>query len=60
MTINAEKLHISCSTVGASIGWRSKGEKSWNVYTEPINLPNQTIECVAMRIGYLSSEIVTY
>jgi hypothetical protein len=46
--------------VGASIGWRSKGEKSWNVYTEPINLPNQTIECVAVRIGYLSSEIVSY
>ena len=60
MTIHAEKLHISCSTLGASIGWRSKGEKSWNVYTEPINKPSQPIECVAMRIGYLSSEIVSY
>jgi hypothetical protein len=46
--------------VGASIGWRSKGEKSWNVYTEPINKPSQPIEFVAMRIGYLSSEIVSY
>lgn len=54
------KLQIICPTVAASIGWRNKGEKSWNVYIEPINTPTQTIEFIAMRIGYISSEIGTY
>ena len=54
------KLHLVCTTAAASIGWRNKGEKSWNVYIEPINMPTQTIEYVAMRIGYVSSEIGTY
>ena len=54
------KLQLICPTAAASIGWRNKGEKSWNVYSEPINTPTQTIEFIAMRIGYLSSEIGTY
>jgi len=54
------KLQLVCPTVAASIGWRNKGKKSWQVYSEPINTPTQTIEFIAMRIGYESSEIGTY
>jgi arylsulfatase A-like enzyme len=56
----AGKLQISCSTNDASIGWRQRGEKSWNVYTGPFKNPHQKIECVAMRIGYVSSDLVTH
>jgi hypothetical protein len=54
------KLYLSCASPGASIGWRFKGEHSWQVYNKPINTPTQTIEFIAMRIGYSVSEIGAY
>lgn len=55
---------ILCSTVGASVGYKiienGKPEpKRWEVYQNSIKLnENQKIKAVAMRIGYLKSEVV--
>jgi len=54
------KIYLSCASPGASIGWRFKGENSWQVYSKPINRTSQTIEFIAMSIGYLVSETGTY
>ena len=58
-----DKVVLSCSTEGASIGYKiikdDAEPPSWRVYTEPINVePESTIKVVAHRIGYKKSEVV--
>jgi arylsulfatase A-like enzyme len=58
-----EKINLSCSTPGASIGYQliQEGETptSWTVYTEPFLLPEgTTLRVIADRIGYRKSEVV--
>ena len=50
-------VELSCTTEGASIGYRLQGEKKWMVYTgEKIVLPkSKKLEVVAHRIGYQPS-----
>lgn len=50
------QLQITCATPGASIAYREKGSKTWEVYTQPIAKPQSAIEISAMRIGYLPSQ----
>lgn len=54
------ELRISCTTPGASIAFREKGSRTWEVYTRPIPKPQKSIEAMAMRIGYTASKIVTF
>ncbi|MFK7948344.1 MAG: sulfatase/phosphatase domain-containing protein, partial [Saprospiraceae bacterium] len=54
------KIVITCETEGVTIGYRSKNQKNWMIYSNPIMLnENEKIEVIADRIGYLKSEIVT-
>jgi len=51
-------LTIACATDGASIGWRKRGEESWRVYTQPVNVAgDQAYEAVAHRIGFKRSDV---
>lgn len=55
------KIQVLCATKGASIAYRERGENTWKVYTQPLDLPKgKSIEVMAMRIGYLPSEIVNF
>jgi N-sulfoglucosamine sulfohydrolase len=49
------KLHLSCSTDGASIGYSKSGENKWHLYQTPI--PLQYIDVKAIRYGYKVSQI---
>jgi len=55
---------ISCSTPGASIAYRTDGQRSrtgWKFYSEPIVLNfNQTILARACRLGFKDSNIVEF
>ncbi|MBO0322931.1 sulfatase [Muricauda sp. CAU 1633] len=54
-------LHISCSTDGASIGYRFNSDESWKIYNSPIQvLQSQKVEIVADRIGYKRSDTITF
>jgi hypothetical protein len=54
-----DTLAITCETEGASIGYRQRGEPSWQVYTSPVKIdPTAAYEIVAHRIGYKRSPIV--
>lgn len=56
------KIHISCATKGASIGFKYLSEEKpwlgWNIYNEPISSGNKQIKVIAHRIGYMPSETV--
>ncbi len=55
------QLEISCSTEGATIGYRVKNDidTSWKIYKAPItDLALNKIEAVAHRLGYKRSEVV--
>ena len=45
---------ISCSTDGASLGWRFRGQSGWRPFNREIRLPDRavTIELLAHRIGF--------
>jgi len=58
------RLQLQCPTQGASLTFRTgdgdgdrDGEKGWQLYTEPIDLPpgDTTVHARAVRIGYLDS-----
>lgn len=59
------KISVSCSTEGASIGYKVLSGKSrrtepWLVYDKPFNIPNgESIILQAFRIGYEPSEVLT-
>lgn len=54
-------LTLSSATDGASIGFRLPGDRSWRVYTGPVEVATGTqVEAVAHRIGYLQSDTVTW
>ena len=57
--VEDNKLVLSCSTLGASIAYRSADKRRWEVYSEPIPLPKNIIETKAIRYGYLESEVKT-
>ncbi|NIP23839.1 MAG: sulfatase-like hydrolase/transferase [Phycisphaerae bacterium] len=49
-------VKMSCSTKGASIGYRLGGRKTWLVYEKPITLNTGTVlTAKAIRIGYKTS-----
>ena len=59
----AGKIHLSCTTAGASIGYAwmhpdsSSAPKSWQVYTGPFEpVPGKKLMTTAHRIGYKPSE----
>ena len=54
------QVTISCSTPGASIGYRTDpNAESWEIYTGPFGIAdNQTVVAVADRIGWVRSEEV--
>jgi arylsulfatase A-like enzyme len=51
-------LTIDCSTNGASIGYHRPSDKSWQIYTKPVEVPSGDYEVVAHRIGFKRSEVV--
>lgn len=55
-----DKITINCTNKGASIGYKKHwNDKSWGVYSKPINVSNgDSLYVVAHQIGYLSSEII--
>jgi arylsulfatase A-like enzyme len=59
-TVDGEsQLTASDETEGASIGYRKKGDKIWQVYTKPVAVDSGTYELIAQRIGFKPSEITT-
>jgi len=58
------KLHVSCSTAGASIGYRIVGRdkpEHWEIYNSPLSPEsNTTIRILAWRIGFRPSDTITY
>lgn len=55
------KLVASCSTAGASIGYRKSETGAWMVYTEEVNIPkSETIYFIAQRIGFLPSSVTRF
>ena len=50
-----DKLHLSCDSEGASIGYRLEGQR-WRLYTQPLSLPPGTaFEAKAVRYGWEES-----
>ncbi len=47
------------SPVGASIGYRIAGQKTWSLYKQPIPVEKQFIEAKSIRYGWQESEIVS-
>lgn len=67
ITLNNGKAQITCTTEGASIGYKIVREgddgkaMSWKIYTNPFELPAEVkLITVADRIGYIRSEEVSY
>ncbi len=64
ITSSDGKISISCSTEGASIGYRlvgndGKAPKAWMVYQKPFTLPEgYGLQVQAHRIGFKKSEII--
>jgi N-sulfoglucosamine sulfohydrolase len=56
------KAAISCSTAGASIGYKKhSSDKSWAVYSAPISiLKGDSLIVLAQRIGFDKSEVVKF
>jgi arylsulfatase A-like enzyme len=58
------KIHISCSTKGASLGYKIISKdgvkpKAWSIYQKPLIIPKAAIVLVqAHRIGFTPSEII--
>ncbi len=65
ITFNDGKVELSCTTDGASIGYKliqKKGHepKSWTIYQEPISVSQGTsLKVEAHRIGYLPSKVIS-
>lgn len=53
------QLTASDETKGASIGYRKKGDKIWQVYTKPAAVDAGEYELIAQRIGFKPSEVTT-
>lgn len=52
-------MTIRCSTEGASIGYRRKGDKAWSVYVKPVEVEQgEPYQVIAHRIGFKPSGIV--
>jgi arylsulfatase A-like enzyme len=65
LTINESGINISCSTEGASIGYKIiipdevPAEQDWSVYNKPFKKPEDAeLLTVAHRIGYKRSEVI--
>lgn len=61
----SEKIEITCTTEGASIGYKIIKDgiepKSWSVYTEPFQIPlGSEVIALAHRIGFKASEIIRF
>jgi hypothetical protein len=53
------KLSLTCSTPGATIGYKINDQKGWTIYTQPMAIKNgDIVEIMAHRLGYKSSEVV--
>ena len=57
------KYSFECETIGASIGFRYKGDETpwigWRIYSDPIYLSKgDSLEMIAHRIGYESSDTI--
>lgn len=62
-SIESGKLQISCTTEGASIGYKLSSDESpwigWRVYKGPVEVPaGDNIKVIAHRIGYAPSDII--
>ena len=56
------KVVITCSTKGASIGYKITGEnnKAWNIYNSPLEVKDGIgLKVQASRIGYMPSDTVS-
>ena len=54
-------IELSSSTKGASIAWRFTDAPAWRLYEEPLVMrPNQQIEFFAHRLGYYTSETLSF
>ena len=55
------RISIVSDTEGASIGYRIKGEESWQVYGGPFEIDEAgTLQVMAHRIGFKPSEVVEW
>ncbi|MEO9965745.1 MAG: sulfatase [Reichenbachiella sp.] len=68
MTLKNKRVTLSCTTPGASLGYRFIDEKfgrtgsTWEVYTEPVIVPTAAtlLEVKSHRIGFDPSEIIAF
>lgn len=57
VAIVAGKAQLSCSTPGASIGYRKNSKETWMVYTKPITInKGDSLYVMSHRIGYTPTE----
>ena len=53
--------YLVCDTLGASIGYRAKGDNVWEIATSNSNFEQKKeYEAVAHRIGYKRSEVISF
>ena len=59
ISVENNQIHAVCNTKGSSMVYRDKGDKRWQLYTKPITKEkSDTLEFIAVRIGYQNSEII--
>ena len=57
----AKIMRLESDTRGASIGYKVNGREAWQVYHEPLKLPEgDTLRAQAHRIGYKASPVTTW
>jgi hypothetical protein len=53
--------YLTCDTLGASIGYRAKGDKVWKIATSSSSFEvKKEYEAVAHRIGYKRSKVISF
>ncbi len=56
-----DSLKVNAAPYDATIVWRSKESKAWNIYSQPIHMdPDMDIQIKVSRIGYEESDVVTF
>jgi len=63
VTIANEEMIVSCSTEGASLGYKLSADKEpwkgWRIYKNPVVIPQgDTVKVIAHRIGFKPAQVV--
>jgi protein-tyrosine-phosphatase len=57
--IQSGRVHLACTSSGATIGYKINQQAGWTIYTQPFSVKKgDSIEVMAHRLGYKSSAVV--